>query len=76
MSMHSRSKTGSLALDTPHEARNHSPSLTSMSAKQQEEMLPTGPHSCKSLNESLDLSFPFPTTKDIGMRYDDCFLGE
>ncbi|KAL6886037.1 hypothetical protein GGI43DRAFT_418566 [Trichoderma evansii] len=74
MSMHSRSKTGSLAHDTPHEARNHSPVLTSMSANHPEEMLPTGPQSCKSLSESLDLSFPFPTTtKDIGMRY-DCFL--
>ncbi|KAJ5195613.1 uncharacterized protein N7498_009051 [Penicillium cinerascens] len=72
--LHSRSKTGGLALDAEHEAQNHSPFSTSMNAKQSEELLPTEPHSCQSLDESPDLAFPFQTTtKNLGMKY-DCFL--
>ncbi|KAL4995750.1 hypothetical protein BDV10DRAFT_187788 [Aspergillus recurvatus] len=72
--VHSRPKTGCLALNAQREAQNQSPLPTSMNAKQSEELLPTGPHSCQSLDESPDLAFPFQTTaKDLGMKY-DCFL--
>ncbi|THC90237.1 hypothetical protein EYZ11_010298 [Aspergillus tanneri] len=62
--VHSQSKTD----------ENHSPPSSSLNAKQSEELLFTGPHSCQSSDESPDLAFPFPTpTKDLRMKY-DCFL--
>ncbi|KAL4815807.1 hypothetical protein BDW67DRAFT_185526 [Aspergillus spinulosporus] len=69
----SRSRTGGFALNAQHEVQNHTPLSSSMSGGQSEELLPTGPHSCQSLDESSDLAFPFQTMKDLGMKY-DCFL--
>ncbi|KAJ5233190.1 hypothetical protein N7468_006146 [Penicillium chermesinum] len=72
----SPSQTGGLALNTHREVQKYSPFSTPLSARQSEELFPTGPAARRSPDEGPDFTLPFQTTttaKDFDMKY-DCFL--